>query len=405
MKLREYQEKIAEQGLKILREKGLVYLALEVRTGKTPTSLAIAEKYGAKSVLFITKKKTINSIESDFKNFNFKFDLDVINYEKLAENTVKIYDLVIIDEAHSIGAFPKPSNRAKLIRECFSDLPIIFLSGTPCAESYSQIFYQLWVSNRSPFSNYKNFYAWSKDFVSVERKNVGYAIVNDYTKANVSKIRKLIDPYTIYFTQEEAGFKSEVKHNILYSPKTCDYLVKKLKKDNCIVGKSENVIADTGAKLMQKIHQLEGGTIKFESGNTQVLDTSKAEFIKKTFEGKKIAIFYYYIAELRLLTSIFTDYTTDLEEFNTTDKIYIGQQYSNSMGINLSKAEVLVFYNFGFSGTNFIQAIDRLTTIDRLSNDIYFIFHEGSLTEKIYERVKNKQSFTASQFERIKNTI
>ena len=149
---------------------------------------------------------------------------------------------------------------------------------------------------------------------------------------------------------------------------------------------------------MCKIHQLESGTIKFESGNSMILDESKAYFIRDYFKGKKLAIFYYYKEEELLLRIAFPNHTSDIEEFNNSDKHYIGQQYSSAMGINLSSADCLVFYNFGFSGTNYLQSIDRLTTISRKENDVYFVYGKGSLTEKIHNVVKQKKNFTEAQF-------
>ena len=150
---------------------------------------------------------------------------------------------------------------------------------------------------------------------------------------------------------------------------------------------------------MQKIHQLENGTIIFESGNSKILDYSKGEFIKKYFEGKKLAIIYNFKNELTLLQEIFKDEcTTDLNEFNTTDKHYLGQQVSSCEGISLSKADALVFYNFSYSGKNFIQSIDRLTLKDRKNNDVYFIFEKGSLTEAIYKTISKKEKFNLKQF-------
>ena len=116
MELRDYQIKNANECTEILNEYGLVYLQHTVRTGKTLTALQIAENVNSFSVLFIKKKKAIDSILSDYSNFNFKYNLDVINYESL-HKVVDKYDLIVIDEAHSIGAFPKPSLRTKKIKE------------------------------------------------------------------------------------------------------------------------------------------------------------------------------------------------------------------------------------------------------------------------------------------------
>jgi len=308
------------------------------------------------------------------------------------------YDLIILDENHGNSKFPKPAKRTREIKLRFSRLPMIMLSGTPAAESPSQWYHQFWLSARSPFKGWKTFYKWAATFVDVQVKHLGYATVKDYSKAKEAMIDKIIKPYVLTFSQEEAGFSSKVDIEVLNIDPINQALIKRLKKDKFIEGKEETILADTGVKLMQKIHQLENGTVKFESGNSLILDRSKAEFIRDKFKDKKIAIFYYYKAELELLKRVFSNHTTDLSEFNVTDKVYLGQQHSNALGVNLSKADCLVFYNFSFSGTNFVQSIDRLSTVNRLENKVYFVFPKGSLTEKIYRVVQKKKTFTEKMF-------
>jgi hypothetical protein len=400
--LRDYQTEISHKANIILKEKRIVYLMMEPRCGKTLTALETAKLYGANNVLFLTKKKAISSIESDYTNFGYTFNLTVTNDEQLA-NIDGNYDLIIHDEHHRFGAFPKPSKRVKEFKLKYSRVPMIFLSGTPASESYSQMYHQFWVSSYSPFKDV-NFYKWAKTFVNVKQKNMGYAMINDYSDAKIALINEVIQPYIIKFTQEQSGFESKVKEHVIYYPTLCRNLIERLEKDLIIEGKENVILADSGAKLMQKVHMLESGTIKFENGKSMILNTQKAEFIRDYFEGKKLAIFYYYVEELELLKLVFPNSTSDLNEFNTTDKHYIGQQYSSSMGINLSKAHCLVFYSFGFSGTNFIQSIDRLTTKDRKENDVFFIFGKDSLTEKIYKTVSQKKNFTLKQYERTRTT-
>jgi len=67
IQLRDYQESIVNKATEVIKNHGFVYLAMEVRTGKTLTSLSIASKLKAKNVLFITKKKAISSIDADFE--------------------------------------------------------------------------------------------------------------------------------------------------------------------------------------------------------------------------------------------------------------------------------------------------------------------------------------------------
>jgi len=138
---------------------------MEVRTGKTLTSLETAKLYGAKRVLFLTKKKAISSILKDYNDFGYQFELTVINDESMHKLEDTNYDLVIHDEHHRFGAFPKPGLATKTYKQMFGSKPMIFLSGTMTPESYTQVYHQFWVSHHSPFKHYVNFYRWADDLL------------------------------------------------------------------------------------------------------------------------------------------------------------------------------------------------------------------------------------------------
>ena len=59
MKLRPYQESIIDAGCEILLKNKFVYLAMEVRTGKTLTSLGIADKVKAKCFVCYKEKSNL----------------------------------------------------------------------------------------------------------------------------------------------------------------------------------------------------------------------------------------------------------------------------------------------------------------------------------------------------------
>ena len=404
MELRKYQIDNAKECTEILNKYGLVYLQHTQRTGKTLTALQIAKNVNAKSVLFLTKKKAIQSIISDFKALNYNYELEVTNYESLHKIKGN-YDLVVLDEAHSIGAFPKPSIRTKLLKQMFFNTKLIYLSGTPSSESYSQWYHQFWISKNSPFKEYVNFYKFAKDYVNPNLIYTTYGQSNDYSKAKDELIKIKINHLLHKFTQEDAGFENViVKKNIFIEMKPVTYsLINKLKKDKIIQGKNETIIADSGVKLMSKQHQLASGTIIFYSGNTGIIDNSKAIYIKENFNGK-LAIFYYFKQELEMLLNVFgNDATTDLNEFNITDKHFIGQQYSSAMGINLSKADKLIYLNFGFSGTNFVQSLDRLTIKERKETEVFFILAKNTLDLQILKVIEKKKNFTIKSYEQISN--
>tara|TARA_R110000851_G_scaffold233861_1_gene386359 strand:- start:10 stop:1236 length:1227 start_codon:yes stop_codon:yes gene_type:complete len=404
MKFRDYQLNIIEKGLKVLKNKKLLYLSMEVRTGKTLTSLGICEKLNIENVLFITKKKAISSIESDYQTYSPGFYLEVINYESIHKISNKSWDVIICDEAHSMGAFPKPSKRAKTVKELIQDHQpyVILMSGTPTPESFSQMYHQVYGVPGNPFSKHISFYKFASEYVRVVQKKINGYNINDYSKG-LADIVEEMKPYTISYSQKEAGFKSVINEKVLLVPiseKVSD-MIKVLRKDLVYEIDGEYILGDTAVKLMTKMHQMYSGTVKFESGNRMVLDLSKAKFIKEKFDGQKIGIFYKFQAELIALREVFGDgLCTTLEEFDSTDKNIALQIVSGREGISLRKADFLVYYNIDFSATSYWQSRDRMTTKERMHNNIYWIFSEKGIEKMIYKAVNSKKDYTLRHFKR-----
>ncbi len=139
----------------------------------------------------------------------------------------------------------------------------------------------------------------------------------------------------------------------------------------------------------------------FEDGKSRIFDSSKADYIKNYFKGKKIGLFYKFKAEYDCLKSVFGDQlTNDLKEFNETGKNIALQIVSGSEGISLKEADYLVYFNIDFSSKNYWQSRDRLTTMQRKSNDVFWVFAENGIEEKIYTKVLQKKSYTLNVFKK-----
>jgi len=402
--LRDYQVEIRDEGVMIIEEYGLLYLTMEVRTGKTLTALSIAEEIRCKRVLFATKLKAIPSIDADYKAFSPSFEIVIINHESLHKVEGK-FDMIIIDEAHRLGSIPKPSLVAKRIKELVvkNNPMVMLLSGTPTPESYSQMYHQVYSVSTNPFKKYVNFYKFAKDYVNVTSRMISGMTINDYSDGKYTIIEAMA-PYTISYSQKEAGFEVVTKEHFL-EVKMADIthtLAKTLKKELVIEGKEEVVLADTPVKLMMKLHQIYSGTVKFESGKSMITDLSKALFIKDMFKGQKIGIFYVFVEELNALKQVFgDDLCNDLSTFEGTDKSIALQIVSGREGISLKQASALVYYNISFSATSYWQSRDRMTTKDRLKNDVYWVFSDGGIERDIYKAVSKKKSYTLKHFERL----
>jgi len=403
-KLKEHQIEKSKELNEILVDYKIAYLAGEVRSGKTLTALEAARLYGAGKVIVVTKKKAIPSILSDYENFGFDYEIVVINYESLHKLDNYDCDLVIYDESHSLSKFPKPSVRTNLCKKVFFNKPCILMTGTPAVESYSQYYHQFFVSAYSPFSQYTNFYKWAKDFVEVWERKLPTHSIRVYDRANVEKIDKILKLYMVVMTQQDAGFEVKINEHYLTVkiPWSIRNAVTRLLKNKVIQGETGYIFGDTPAKLQSKVHQLYNGhcIVEDQNGETfnKIFNFYKVDFIRERFKHDKIVIMYYYLNELKMIESVFGEaVTTDIDEFNTTDKSFALQQ-NTTEGINLSKADALVYLNLGFSGKNWIQSRDRMTVQSRKDNNIYIICESNGITEKILKAVTKKKNFNSRLF-------
>jgi len=410
VRLRDYQEEISDKAVKLLQTYKIAYLAMQVRTGKTLTAIATAHKFGATKILFITKKKAISDIINQKDKYASSLQIYVTNYEQLGKIVDdNRFDIVIIDEAHSLGAFPVASKRTVEMMKICVGKPIIYLSGTPNPESYSQLYHQFWVSSYSPFDHHKTFYKWANEFVSIKKMMINGQSFNDYKKADEKMVMECCKHLFITYTQEEAGFESfvqETVHHVEMQESTYKF-AERLRIDKIMTNKDgEVVLADTAVKLMQKLHQIFSGSVIVDEPTRigKVFDYTKAKYIKEKFAGHKIAIYYKFIAEEMAIRYVFgsENLTTDPVAFNeSTNLIFISQIQSGREGVNISSADALVFYNIDFSAVSYFQSRARIQTKDRVKDaNIHWIFSKGGIEDKIYKDVMDKTDYTINVFKK-----
>lgn len=266
MKALPHQIEKAEECYEVLKSKGLVYLAGEVRSGKTLTAILTAEKTIADRVLVLTKKAAIDGWLK-FGSFMDKF-YHITNYEQASKLDKDRYDLIIIDEAHNLGAIGKPSKRVKEIRALAYDKPVILMSGTPHAETKASLYHQMCITDYSPFSQWRNFYRFFDVFGIVDIKYIAGRQIKEY-KRTKPELDLYIEEYFVAMTQADAGIKVEQKEIVHYlelDEKTKGIYNKAMKEQvlNLIDkdGNSCDIIMDSDMKLRVSLHQIEAGIIK-----------------------------------------------------------------------------------------------------------------------------------------------
>lgn len=415
--LRPYQSELARKAARRVAKHGLCYLAVEMRVGKTLISMQTAKNLQARSVVFITKLKAIDSIVSDYEAFGFVHDfvIAVFNYEQIHKHTstIRNADLVILDEAHGLGQFPKPALKTKALKELITGKPVLYLSGTPSPESYSQLYHQLWVCSRSPWAGYKSFYAWAKDYVDIRERRIGMTTVKDYSAADRDKVMRDTDPFFLSFTQEDAGFEvSDVDETVIevdMQPETYRMIAEMTRKrmtTHRTPHGTVEIIADTAAAYRMKVHQMFSGTFLHDATHNNhdfyIFDYTKAKYIRDNYAFQKVAIFYQFRAEKEMLRLVIPDITEDPKEFASNPHMtYISQIQAGSQGVDLSAADVLVFLNLNFSAMHYWQSRARLQTMTRTKQaKVHYVFAKNGIEHKILQTVRRKEDYTTAHFMR-----
>lgn len=396
-----HQIKVAALALPILKTKGYVYINGQPRSGKTLTSILVAEETAASKVMVLTKKAAIEGwlkfTELASKTYT------VINYEQLGKienRTIKFkynpndYQLVIIDESHNIGAFPKPSARQKVIKVFCKDLPHIHLSGTPIIESACTIYHQMALGRFNPFYTYLNFYHFHREFGIPSSIWIRGQQVPQYDKFK-PELLDVIQRFTVYMSQADAGITTEVKDEVHYIEldSITKALYNKLLNDKVVKFNDDNeLIADSTMKLRTALHQLEGGTIKLDDDYIILPQATKAEYIKQKFgDTEDIGIMCHFIAERTKLRQIFKH----AQLFSSN---------AHAEGVDLSYLKHFIIYSSDYSGARFVQRRERIANINGSNTTtVHHILVKKAISDQVYAMVSKKRDFNNATF--IEETI
>lgn len=391
-----HQSNIANIGYETLKKYMIVYLAMEERTGKTLTSILIAEKCNnVDNVLIITKKKAIEGWNNTLTNFKHNKNYIVTNYHQVHKEATE-FDLVIIDEAHEyIAGFPKASSMWKQVAIFTKDVPIIYLSATPSSQSLSMLYYQFKLSSWSPFLKWNTFSKWFKEFGIESYTYTPNGKVRDYKKTKEELVKQYSQHLFIRFTRKELGFEFEpedVLHYVELKQQTKD-LYKQIDKDGYAIVNNIEVVAQTPMEVLLKLHQIEGGTLKIEDTYIQLDNLEKIDYIKQNFGDKEyIVIFYNYKEEFNKLKANFK-------------KATILQSTTYAEGVDLSMFETLIIYSMNFSTAKYTQRRARQANFKRATPiKVHFLLCKNMVSDYVYQCVAiNKKNFVDKYYKELKN--
>lgn len=389
-----HQEEVSDDGLEIIRENAIVYLAMEERTGKTIGALLVAEKSAATRILIVTKKKA----EADWKKV-LADDLwtkqyVLTTYHQLHNLTPQPFDLILLDESHNyISSFPKPGKIWKQLRPICKGKPIVYISATPHAQGLQMLYHQFALSSWSPWYKHSNFYSWFQMY--------GKPYTIEINGINVPQYDKLADNKVVYDcvkhlfitkTRSELGFEQEPEdqlHWIELADNT-KQVYNILLKDELIELSVGMLVCDNRSKMRTSLHQLEGGTIKIDNNYFVLANDEKVQYILEHFGDREdLVIMYNFKAELTKLQAVFK-------------KALILQATSYAEGVDLHKYSDIVIYSQDYSTARHTQRRARQCNMERDTPIIvHFLLVKKGISEQVYKTVSvNKRNYVDSTYKR-----
>ena len=403
---------------------------LDMGLGKTFVGAEKMMQFGAKVNLVICQKSKIDDWVEHFRKYysrpkcdvydltssidmvhffennrNEYFDdcmIGVINYE-LAFRRPKLAELedftLMLDESSLIQN--ENSKRSKFILKKLNPKNVILLSGTPTGGKYEKLWSQLsllgWNISK------KLFYSQYVDFHYDDNEGFPIMIIDGYK--NVERLKKKMrDHGCIFMKTEDVIDLPEQIHNTIKVSTTKEYRI--FRKERIISFDEVELVGDTTLTKMLYERQLCGQYNK---------DKLKAfeDLLEST--NDRLIVFYNFTAELDAMKHVcdtlgrvygqVNGSIKDLYAYEEKDDSVTFVQYqAGAMGLNLQKANKIVYFTPPLSSELFEQSKKRIHRVGQQKTCFYYYLTcKGSIEEKIYRTLAMRKNYTDALFESEEN--
>lgn len=409
LKLYKHQQEVLNR----TTDKTRVAYYLDMGLGKTYVGSEKLNELKTPYNLLICQKSKIKDWAEHFETY---YDYEVIIYknqplENIPANNIIIinYDLVwrrpqlqelndftlMLDESQYIKN--ETCNRAKFVLG-LAPTNVILLSGTPTGGKYEELWSQLrllgWNISKKLF--YKQYTISEK----VDHGGFIATVVTGYK--NVDRLKDKLKSHGAVFMKSEDVFDLPEQIEQMVSVKnTASY--KKFKKDRVITVGEETLVGDTALTKLLYLRQL-----------ASVYNNHKYHVLKELLESTedRAVIFYNFRREFDLIKAIcealekpvafINGDGTDLNNYeNTSNAITLVQYQAGASGVNLQKANKIIYYSLPLSSELWMQSKKRIHRIGQSRTCFYYyLIVEKSVEEKILTVLKERRDYTWELFEK-----
>lgn len=324
----------------------------------------------------------------------------VINYE-LAFRRPELAKLenftLMLDESSLIQN--ETAKRSKFILEKLHPENVILLSGTPTGGKYEKLWSQLhllgWKISK------KLFYNTFVDYHYDDNEGFPIMIIDGYK--NVERLKRKMREYgCVFMKTEEVIDLPEQIHQTIKVPTTKEY--RTFKRDCIVTVDGVEIVGDTVLTKMLYERQLCG---QYNPAKLQAFH----DLVEST--NDRLIVFYNFWDELSELENIVCEYARpysvvngngrDLESYEEKEKensITFIQYQAGAMGLNLQKANKIVYFTPPLSSELFEQSKKRIHRVGQSKPCFYYYLTcKGSIEEKIYKTLEMRKDYTEFLFE------
>lgn len=348
------------------------------------------EHYTDYAVFDLTNKKDMQT----FITYPIYKCIGIINYE-LAYRRAELRQLkdftMMLDESSMIKN--ETAKRTKFILS-LKPSHTILLSGTPTDGKYEFLYSQLrllgWKITKTAYYN---------RYIKTELRSYGgpmFRVVTGYK--NVSELKAKLKEYGAVFAKAEEVIKLPEKKFIKeYSTVSSDY--KKFMKDRVIKIDDKELTGDS--TLSKRLYARMLCSAYSKDKISRLID-----LVNSTSD--RVIIFYNFNTELEALRKVLFDrpisivngQVKDLKEYENNDNsVTLIQYQAGAMGLNLQKANRIIYFSLPERSELFEQSKARICRIGQEKQCYYHIMMcHKSVEEKIYECLLMRKDYTDELF-------
>lgn len=407
-----------QKALNLTASRNRVAYYLDMGLGKTFVGSEKANSFPNTIVLVCQKSKVQDWIEHFRKNYVIGV-FDLTNKKQLEEFIETIgkrvgvinYDLVfrrsyfshisgftlMLDESSSIQN--ETAKRSKFILK-MQPKNVILLSGTPTAGKYEKLWSQLrllgWKISKDLF--YKQYV----EMEWIEDHNSGFKIPHIVGYKNVDRLKKKLAEHGAIFMKSEEVFDLPEQVIIpVHSKPTKEY--RKFMRDEVITIDGREFIGDT--ILSKRIY----ARMMCSYLNKERVAAFK-DLVQSTED--RLIVFYNFNEELNTMRtaleelerpfSVVNGETKDLTAYeNYADSVTFVQYQAGAMGLNLQKANKIIYFSITDRSELFEQSKKRIHRIGQTRSCFYYqMICLGTIEEDILRILEMRKDYTDELFKK-----